>query len=305
MAKSPTDLSTQTLINRVMSGTKQYRTDDYLKAFGSISSSDLHTDNSGNYSRFEMIKLWNSLQNTPNKVRYYTFSLVRDNSVVQRNIKEKYSHSKWAYICHDKDTSAEHKHFHYVLIFDSPRSFSSVANDLEIPVTMLQKVYSKKGILDYLTHENDPNKHHYDLSEIQANFDIEEEKNKNAGFDIDSEFSDYCKLRDGTMPLSEWWDKYKYRFCDISSPSQRLQQYSRIYDSACTGASLSTRSEFSVPYPCSKNPIQTAFPSARPEQTPWIVDGSMPFVVGSEIPPSLRKKPRKSYRKPNPRSDLV
>ncbi len=216
MAKSPTDLSTQTLINRVMSGTKQYRTDDYLKAFGSISSSDLHTDNSGNYSRFEMIKLWNSLQNTPNKVRYYTFSLVRDNSVVQRNIKEKYAQSKWAYICHDKDTSSEHKHYHYVLIFDSPRSFSSVANDLEIPVTMLQKVYSKKGILYYLTHENDSNKHHYDLSEIQANFDIEEEKKKDDGFPFKGFYADYCSLREGSLTVSDFIDKYNTYFATLN-----------------------------------------------------------------------------------------
>lgn len=304
MAKSPTDLSTQTLINRVMSGAKQYRSDDYLKAFGSISSSDLHTDGSGDYSRLEMIKLWNSLQNTPNKVRYYTFSLVRDNPVVQRNIKTKYAQSKWAYICHDKDASSEHKHYHYVLIFDSPRSFCSVADDLEIPVTMLQKVYSKKGILDYLTHENDPNKHHYDLSEVQSNFDLDEEKKRSDGFSFKNFYGDYCSLREGILAVSDFIDKYNAYFATLHI-SASLQACERLYNASCSGVSLSTRSEFCVPNPCHKNSIQTAFPSTRPEQTPWTVDGSMPFVVGSEVPPSSGRKTRKSYRRPNPRSDLV
>lgn len=224
MPKKASDLTTQTLINRVMSGTAAYRTDEYLKAFGSISSSDLHTDNSGNYSRFEMIKLWNSLQRTPNKVRYFTFSLVHDNSIVQRNIKSKFDSQKWAYICHDKDTAVEHKHYHYVLMFDSPRSFSSVANDLDIPVTMLQKVYSKKGILDYLTHENDPNKHHYNLSEIQSNFDVEDEKKSDGGFPMIEFYRDYCKVRQGVLTPEDFLTKYNL-YCatlDISAKDRCL-----------------------------------------------------------------------------------
>lgn len=300
MAKSPAELKTQTLINRVMLGNAEYRTDDYLQAFAKIPASELHADNSARYSRFEMIKMWNSLQNTPNKVRYYTFSLVRDNNLVIKHIKEKFASQKWAYICHDKDTSSEHKHFHYVLIFDSPRSFSSVANDLEMPVTMLQKVYSKKGILDYLTHENDPNKHHYDLSEIIANFDVDEEKKRDEPGDFKSFFYDYCSLREGTISMEDFVNKYNTYFTTMNF-NAKMQLSERIYNASCTGASLSTRSEFSVPDPCKKKPIQTAFACTRPEQTPWIDHGSMPFVVGTDIP---RKKLRKTYAKPNPRSDL-
>lgn len=212
--KTPSEVSTQILINRVMSGKKEYRTTEYLQAFANISSNELHT-NTG--SKHELYKLWNSLQSTPGKVRYFTFSLVRDNDVVIKKIKEFYSHEKYAYICHDKDKISEHKHYHYVLMFESPRSFKTIANDLEIPVTMLQKVYSKKGILDYLTHENDPNKYHYSLDEIHANFDIEEEKKKDDGPNIDEEFSDFCKLRNGEMPLADWWEKWKNIFYDAIS----------------------------------------------------------------------------------------
>ena len=203
-----------------MSGKKQYRTHDYLTAFSKISSSQLH---SNNYSRRDIITLWNSLQKTPTKVRLFTFSLTENNSIVSKRVEDIYKNNKYAYICHDKDKSAEHKHYHYLLIFDSPRSFKSIANDLEIPVTMLQKVYSKKGMLDYLTHENDPNKYHYDLSEIHANFSVEEEK-KTDDPDIDpwQEFQDFVALREGRMSYREWFDKY-------SPLLQILRHYIRVH----------------------------------------------------------------------------
>lgn len=219
MPKGPSELSPTILIKRVMSGTKEYRTKEYLEAFGKLPVPQLSHPT---ISRLEIIKLWNSLQHTPNKVRYFTFSLVNDNHLVQKHIKEYYDKSaKWAWICHDKDKSAGHKHFHYILMFDSPRSFSSIANDLEIPVTMLEKVYSKKGILDYLTHENDPNKYHYSLSEVVANFDIEEEKKKDGGIDPWQEFCDYRDMMTGVISYQEWFDKYKSILCDIGNLTKR------------------------------------------------------------------------------------
>lgn len=306
MAKNPNELKPETLVNRVISGTKDYRTKDYLEAFAKLPSTELH---SSNYSRFEILKLWNSLQSTPNKVRYFTFALHRDNSIVIKKIKEIYAHDKYAYICHDKDTSADRKHYHYVLMFDSPRSFKGIANDLEIPVTILQKVYSKKGILDYLTHENDPNKHHYELSEITANFDVEEEKNKGGGFDPWQEFCDYVDMVEGRMSPRDWFLKYHGVLCDIGSFSQRHQLYHRIHEDSCkfegfgTGASLSSRSEFGVRTPV-KNPFQTAFSKVFSDAAPWLMDGSE--VVFSD--PDAKKPPKSGkngrYAKPNPRSDL-
>lgn len=207
MAKSPEQLTPLTLTKRVMSGNTSK---EYLEAFQKLNPNEIPYTSlaSHGFSRFDILQLWNSLQKTPNKVRYFTFSLVYDNKIVQDNIKKYYEHEKYAYILHDKDTSAEHRHFHYVLMFNSPRSFKSVANDLQIPVTMLQKVYSKKGILDYLTHENDPNKHHYSLDEITANFDVDEEKNSGDGFPFKEFFHDYCKLRSGMLDVDDFIDKY-------------------------------------------------------------------------------------------------
>ena len=215
MVKSPNELTPETLIKRVMSGTKEYRSQAYLEAFSNLNPNLLKHPA---LSRFEVIKLWNSLHNSPSKVRYFTFSLVNNNHHVIKFIEANYKDAKWAYILHDKDISAEHKHYHYVLMFPSPRSFNSVANDLEIPVTMLQKVYSKKGILDYLTHENDPNKYHYPLGEIHANFDVQEEKDKDdkdGKIDPWQEFCDFCDMKEGRMSMREWFDKYHDILCDI------------------------------------------------------------------------------------------
>lgn len=206
MSKKPFELSPETLIKRVMSGTVAYRTKDYLDAFKNLPCNELHS--SSDY--FETVKLWNDLQSTPPKVRYMTLSVTQRIHFVKEKIAEYYSDAKWAYIVHDKDTSAERKHLHAVLIFGNPRSLKSVATSLELPLPMVQKVWSKKGILDYLTHENSPEKHHYSLSEITANFDVEEEKKSddNNAIDVMQEFDDYCAMREGRMSKREWIEKY-------------------------------------------------------------------------------------------------
>lgn len=273
MVKDIYELKPQTIIKRVMAGNTDK---DLLQAFSKLSSSDLHHPS---YSRQEIIKLWNSLQNTPNKVRYFTFAIVENNHVLQKKIKEIYSHDKYAYILHDKDKSAERKHCHYYLEFKSPRSFRSIANDLEIPVTMLEKVYNKKAMLDYLTHENDPNKHHYDISEVTANFDIEKEK-KDDVRDIMQEFDDYCRVRQGLMDMREFIEKYSV--CIVRHQfSQSLQIYERIYNAHDREAGLSSRSEFAVPYPCKKVPQKVAFPKIDPNSIQALEDGA-PYSILSE-----------------------
>lgn len=305
--KQPSDLQPRTLINRVMSGKKQYRTNDYLQAFAKLPSTELHDTPTVGY--LEVIKLWNSLQSTPNKVRYFTFSLTHNNSITIKKIKKFYSHEKYAYILHDKDKSAEHKHYHYLLMFESPRSFKAIANDLEIPVTMLQKVYSKKGMLDYLTHENDPNKYHYSLDEITANFDVQEEKDKDEQggsgkiHDFKKFFFDYCDLREGRITIEEFFDKYKYVLCDISCTSafgiaDRL--YLAKYEGSSSGASLSSRAECRGRTSVSNSSIQTKFYNIDPNTPVWLENGSK-FSVGSE-PAKVQK--RRDYRKGNSRSDL-
>ena len=156
------------------------------------------------------------------KRRNYTFALTRENERIIK-IVEKYP--KYAYIKHDKDSDAE-THYHYYVEFPNPRSLDSVARELKIPANMLEAVYSKKGILEYLTHENQPDKFHYDKSEIVSNFDIVEDTSE---VDLMQEMADYRKVRAGLMTMEEFVMSHNNSFKTLSIFS-RLRSYEMLAD---------------------------------------------------------------------------
>lgn len=193
----------------------------------------------------DLLEKWNALQKTPGKVRQFTFSLVNRTHRTCERVK---GFPKWAYIKHDKDIGAEHIHFHYYIEFPNPRSFCSVANELMIPVTMLQKVYDKKGILQYLTHENAPDKHHYDKSEIVTNMDFNKEIEPELNF---MELAhDYYDMRLGKITYFEFLERYERYIVRHSFANQM-----RICESAFNaeqrsvelGGACPPSSEFRVP----------------------------------------------------------
>lgn len=86
-------------------------------------------------------------------------------------------YGKYAWILHDKDTNKEtgeliDPHYHIYLEFPNARSLDAVANELGIAPNFVEIVRDKKGILNYLTHNNNPEKYQYDISEVHSNFDI-------------------------------------------------------------------------------------------------------------------------------------
>lgn len=321
-SKDPSDLKPAVLISRVMSGKAEYRTSDYLSAFGALPMSDLRSPNDF-VSNSDVIKLWNMQQSCPSKVRYVTFSIVHNNGFLQKRIASLYPHAKYAWIKHDQDQS-EHSHYHYVLIFPNPISFRGIANDLELPLPMVEKVISKRGILDYLTHENQPEKHHYPLSAIEANFDIQEEKQLDESIDPKQLFRHFCQVRNGEMTPETFLDIYAVYCKNLAFPSL-LQVCSRLFEGFGTGMGLSSRSECRVPNPCESPPYslsQTPYGSRKlhllrhstpnepipvldlkdgRQSTPWLING---HKVCFDIPPPPKKSKRKSSHKPNPRSDL-
>lgn len=101
------------------------------------------------------------------KRRNYTFALTQDNERIIKLVKK---YPKYAYIKHDKDDAEPH--YHYYIEFPNPRAISAVASELKIPENMIQQVFDKRGILNYLTHENSNGKFHYDKSEIITNMDL-------------------------------------------------------------------------------------------------------------------------------------
>ena len=106
------------------------------------------------------------------KTRCMTISLKQD---ITKEIEQ---YGKYAWILHDKDIILEtgelkEAHYHYYLEFPNARSINSVASELGIEPNFIEVVRDKKGILNYLTHAKNPEKHQYDISEVHSNFDLQ------------------------------------------------------------------------------------------------------------------------------------
>lgn len=182
----------------------------------------------------ELLADWNHLQKTPGKTRIFTFATKRCPELIAKYLEESFPFNRhpdeegnyiwdtrpqppyYAYIKHDKDNRDKVVpsdpesgiHYHFYLEFQNARSYASVATELGIPVTMLQGVkINKKAILQYLTHENDPSKHHYSPEEIHSNFNVVEERQAD---ELDSRqlAIDYYDLRHGRMTYLDFYDKY-------------------------------------------------------------------------------------------------
>lgn len=171
------------------------------------------------------------------KRRNYTFALTKDNDRIIRIVKR---YPKYAFICHDKDEGETH--YHYYIEFPNPRSLDSVASELKIPSNMIEQVYNKKGILQYLTHQNESNKFHYDISEVESNFDLSEE----SVIDIEQEMADYESVCEGKMTWQDFIMKYK-SYCATLSIRNRVSMYKQMREVQGTEG----LSPFRVP--CSKN----------------------------------------------------
>ena len=87
----------------------------------------------------------------------------------------------WAFIVHDKDVNEEGQpvkpHYHICCRMSSDRKFEHIAKWFNVPVQCVEPVKSRwKNMLQYLIHENAPNKYQYSIDEVEANFDFEKGK---------------------------------------------------------------------------------------------------------------------------------
>lgn len=212
------------------SGNKSASNLDYLK---SLKASDVY---GAEASAPELLEDWNALQKTPPKCKYFTLVEKHFGQKLCWSLRDLYGDNtsvcgvKWAWILHDKDKDKEDdliaKHYHIYLEFENPRSFRSVANELGIPVTNLCKVYKKKQMLEYLTHENATDKFHYPVEDIHSNFDIEAAKNEEE-IDVIQEFEDYCAYKDGLITYQDYFNKYS-TYIVRHSFSKRQEMYERM-----------------------------------------------------------------------------
>lgn len=164
------------------------------------------------------------------KRRNYTFSLrVEKNDIENLNFKIISEVPKYAFILHDKDFNKEtgeivEPHWHYYIEFTNPRDIKSIAENFDIPVNQIQKVFSKTAILNYLTHCKQPDKYQYNVSDVFTNFDLNAESGV---VDVNNEFLDLMKVRDLKMSINDYLKKYSSQI-STSNFYNRLKIYEII-----------------------------------------------------------------------------
>lgn len=98
-------------------------------------------------------------------------------------IKTKDNIRDYAVVLHDKDKEGEKDkkhHYHVELWFYQPQVVDALIKwftKFKVKVSNLDKIQSRKSVLAYLTHSNEPQKHQYDITEVKHSKGIEEELN--------------------------------------------------------------------------------------------------------------------------------
>lgn len=111
---------------------------------------------------------------------------------------------KYAYIVHDKDVkedgSLKDAHYHIMIHFknNSPIPTERIAKQFGVTDNFISKIHGTwSDALKYLTHQNAPEKHQYDESEVHSNFEWEK--------DIEQEYDEIAKkIVDGTIRECNW-----------------------------------------------------------------------------------------------------
>ena len=89
---------------------------------------------------------------------------------------------RYAYILHSEDTFTSEDaeddskiglpkkdHVHIVFFWDNSYQLGYIANKIGLPSNYLQRVQSRTGAIQYLTHKNNPEKHQYNVADIVTN----------------------------------------------------------------------------------------------------------------------------------------
>lgn len=160
------------------------------------------------------------------KRRNFTLSINKDISSLISKVEQT---PYYAWIIHDKDINPEtgeiiEPHVHVYLEFKNPRSYASVADQLDVAENMVCKVIDKNGILQYLIHKNQPEKYQYNFTDIHANFDLEPffmDKNDN------TLWYDFLDLKYGSMTSKEFYTAHKSQI-DPNSFYQKLKIFDLI-----------------------------------------------------------------------------
>jgi hypothetical protein len=100
--------------------------------------------------------------------RLFTASLKPEweKAKIDKFIKSMAGSAKVWVITHDKDQNEQGElidpHTHFILEYETPRKLSTVANLLQVATNFIELGQSKKALLRYLTHKDDPEKFQYE-----------------------------------------------------------------------------------------------------------------------------------------------
>ncbi len=147
--------------------------------------------------------------------------------------------SAYAWIKHDKDN--KEPHIHLYIKFNSDRRptdvqkwFENCTDNKDEPAnTLWQKVKCPQGLITYLTHANEPNKHQYEEKEIHyssedAKNELLEEFNEDNGYDALQQMLDNIPLRDIARKhgrdFIRYYNSYKQLAEDIHNQERRRKE---------------------------------------------------------------------------------
>lgn len=166
------------------------------------------------------------------KRRDFTFSIQaehQDLSELQSRIEQ---YPEWAWVIHDEDKHEDGTptpvHLHGYVAVRNPRAFASIAEDLQIPVNMVQKVISRRAILRYLIHKDQPTKYQYSQDEVRSNIDLTPYYSMD---NANSLWQDFKKLRIGEVSPDDFYDLHKAEI-NKGGLYQRLRVFEIVHNQA-------------------------------------------------------------------------
>lgn len=106
------------------------------------------------------------------EIELYEVSETAQFDIVFNLVKILFNDIEFVYIKHDKDTFEDGKpkkpHYHLLLVFPRERSINKIAEQLHVPVNLIQwKAYLDKAV-QYLIHMNNPEKAQYECEQLQG-----------------------------------------------------------------------------------------------------------------------------------------
>lgn len=98
----------------------------------------------------------------------FTFAL-HNEAQAFRIIEELPDFDTWAYIKHFPDSDNGTEHYHFYIHIKQPITLKAISNKLDLPIHMIEWVRNKTKLIQYLKHDNQPDKIQYNDDEIITN----------------------------------------------------------------------------------------------------------------------------------------